>query len=481
MTNWSIPWDKGELAGFKGPRTWQTQILSDIKHHYEDEAKRYMPCRIAVRSGHGIGKSALVGLISNWGIGTCVDARLLITANTDTQLRTRTSPEVGLWMRRSIMGEIFDTDTMSIRIKDKDHAPNWRLDFQPWSIQNPVSIQGLHNLRKRILIVFDEASGIPDIIWEGIMGATIGADTEVIWLAFGNPNKIAGANYFHDIWGKYRKMWTRYSIDARDVEDTNKELIAEWLEVYGEESDFFKVRVRGLPPKASAMQLFPEPLIDKAIANPAKSFPNDAYVWGLDIARFGGDRTVLFKRRGFDGKTHEIKWWDDIDSMDLIGYMNQQLKDDPCDHLFLDMGNTGGAIYDGLVKLGNTNVTGVWFGSKPDGNVDGVVVLNKRAEMYLRGKSWLGNPLASLPPIDDLRADLLNINYGYAGDQVSTMLERKEDLRKRNLPSPDFSDAWALTFAYGVMSKAMQAEATNTGSGADNLNPAMDDWDPQQL
>jgi hypothetical protein len=475
---WSKRWGEGELADMTGPREWQANINKIIGDHLQSE-RRHQPLRINVTSGHGIGKSAEIGMLVDWALSTCIDSRVLITANTDTQLRTRTSPEVGIWMRRSISKAFFDVSVMSIKAKAKDHVETWRADFQPWSVHNPVAFQGLHNRRKRLVVIMDEAAGIPDVIWEAINGALTDEDTEIIVLAFGNPNKVKGANWFHETWGRFRHMWVNIRIDSRDVEGTNKQLFQDWLEAYGEESDFFKVRVRGMPPKASSTQLFPVDLIDKCMATDPQSFPHDNYVWGLDIARLGGDRTVLHKRRGFDGRTHKMFSWDETNTTDLIGWLNRELHEDPCDQLFLDLGNTGGAVYDALIKLGHTNVTGVWFGGKPDGTVEGIIVLNKRAEMYHRAKAWMQNPMASLPVLDELKTDLENIEYGFAGDQTSLMLERKEDMRKRGLASPDFSDAFALTFAYPVVKKEEpKGRAHKTGREG---HMQTEGWDPQEF
>jgi hypothetical protein len=124
------------------------------------------------------------------------------------------------------------------------------------------------------------------------------------------------------------------------------------------------------------------------------------------------------------------------------------------DACFVDMGSTGASVYDYLHKLGFDQVIGVWFGGKPDGPVEGIVVLNKRTEMYLRGREWLRNPLACISTNAQLEHDLTSVEYGYYGDQTTTMIERKADMKKRDGGgSPDFGDAWALTFAYPVFAR----------------------------
>ena len=92
-------WGHGELADYDGPRDWQAEMLAEIRDHLQNPATRHQPLMIARASGHGIGKSAGIGMVVNWAISTCEDTKVVITANTDTQLRTKTAPEVGKWQR----------------------------------------------------------------------------------------------------------------------------------------------------------------------------------------------------------------------------------------------------------------------------------------------------------------------------------------------------------------------------------------------
>jgi len=478
--DWSyfaFPWgEEGtHLEMSDGPREWQDEINGYIQQQLDDPNTRHNPIRIAVRSGHGIGKSAEVGILTNWGMSTCVDARIVITANTDGQLRSKTSPEVGKWFNMSVTSNAFDKEVSIIRSKLKDHAQNWKLEYIPWSERNPEAFQGLHNLYKRIIVVMDEASAIPDIIWETIEGALTDEHTQIIWIAFGNPTRNNGR--FAECWGKHRKLWKTWSIDSRTVPGTNKELIQQWEDTYGADSDFFKVRVRGLPPRVSTMQLIGTDLVERAKENTAQSFIVDPVIWGLDIARFGDDRTVLAIRQGFDARTHKMFAFDNVSTPDLVGWLGEKINSEHPDAVFIDMGNTGGAVFDLLQKLGHDCVIPVWFGSKPDGDIDGIRVLNKRTEMYLRARSWLQNPMAAIPHTQELTDDLINVQYGYYGDQVTMMLEKKDDMKARGLASPDFGDAFALTFAYAVQPKNKIAKHLRERAGAQHIEQIKTDYD----
>ena len=161
----AFPWGYEDLSDSDGPRPWQQEVMGLIGSHLENSETRHKPCQIAVRSGHGIGKSALVGMVISWALSTCEDCRVIVTANTKSQLDTKTVPEVGKWLRRAVNASWWDVAATSVKAK-QGNAQTWRADFIPWSDQNPQAFAGLHNKGKRILIVLDEASGIDDIIWE---------------------------------------------------------------------------------------------------------------------------------------------------------------------------------------------------------------------------------------------------------------------------------------------------------------------------
>ena len=115
-------WGEGELAEYDGPRGWQREAFAQIRDHLQDPAARFQPLMLARASGHGIGKSAFIGMVTNWALSTCDDCKVVITANTDNQLRTKTSPEVGKWARLSITSSWFDINATSIATKDPGHS-----------------------------------------------------------------------------------------------------------------------------------------------------------------------------------------------------------------------------------------------------------------------------------------------------------------------------------------------------------------------
>lgn len=157
--------DGTELAHATGPRQWQADAFREIGEHLQNPATRHQPLMIARASGHGIGKSAFISMLINWGMSTCEDCKVVVTANTDNQLRTKTWPEIIKWSNLAINKDWFTCTATAMYSNDPGHDKRWRADAIPWSEHNTEAFAGLHNERKRIIVVFDEASILP--IWCG--------------------------------------------------------------------------------------------------------------------------------------------------------------------------------------------------------------------------------------------------------------------------------------------------------------------------
>src|ERR1700722_2336601 len=187
FTMYAYEWGVGDLEGSEGPYEWQKKQFEIIREHLSNPKTANQPCRIAVASGNGIGKSAFVAMPPNWGLSTHEDCKIVITAGTGVQLQTKTQPELSKWFRLSINSHWFDVKAKSITIKDPKHEDTWRADLITWDEKNPDAFSGLHNKRKRIILIFDEASAIAAIIWLRAQKALTDEDTEIIWVALGNP------------------------------------------------------------------------------------------------------------------------------------------------------------------------------------------------------------------------------------------------------------------------------------------------------
>ena len=452
----AFPCGEGELVDHPGPDQWQKDVLTHIRDSVLNPADAI---RQAVASGHGIGKSALVSWIVLWALATRVDTRGIVTANTEAQLRTKTWPELAKWHRLCLCRHWFIYNAQSLHSADPTHEQTWRMDATPWSKANPAAFAGLHNQGNRVVLVFDEASEIDDAIWEVAEGAMTDADTEILWLAFGNPTRNTGR--FRECFGRFRHRWTTAQVDSRSARLTNKTIISQWISDYGEDSDFVRVRVKGQFPRAGSMQLIPLDSVEAATIRIPEVTPFDSLVMGVDVARFGDDQSVICFRRGRNAQIIPIERYRGMDTMQLAARVaNLILRHQP-DAVFVDETGVGGGVVDRLRQLGNS-IIGVNFGGKPDGAVDGELVANKRAEMWCRLRAWLMSG-GAIPNDPELINDLIGVDYGYTIHN-EILLEKKDDMKKRGLASPDAGDALALTFAYPVTRAA-------------NLNGRGVEWD----
>jgi hypothetical protein len=442
-TDYAFRWGKGELEG-EAPRTWQRKVNRIIRDHLQNPKTRFMPLLIAVASGHGIGKSAEMGMLSNWALSTCEDCKIVLTANTKAQLITKTMPEISKWFRRSITRDWFDVQTMSIKSLAKGHQDAWRMDAIPWSVNNTEAFAGLHNKRKRIILLFDEGSAIDDKVWEVAEGALTDEETEIIWVVFGNPTRAIGR--FRECFRKFRHRWVHLQIDSREVEGTNKQLIAEWEKDHGVDSDFFKIRVRGIFPSQSAKQFISEADADAALG---RHLRDEQYNWApkiltLDPAWEGDDEMVFGLRQGLAFKIlHRMAKNDnDVHVANQLARFEDEHK---ADAVFID-GGYGTGIYS-AGKTMHRSWQLVWFSEKPFDEG----CLNKRAEMWKDMRDWL-KAGGAIPNDPQLHSELTSVETVPRLDGKLQLMAKK-DMKKLGLPSPNRADALALSFAYPVTAK----------------------------
>lgn len=444
----AYPWGEPGtlLENMEGPDEWQIQILKDIGEQLKKGKDLQTAIQEAVASGHGIGKSALISWLIHFAISTHENTRGVVTANTEGQLRTKTWPELSKWHNMFIAKELFTYTATAIFCSDKDYEKTWRIDAIPWSKNSPESFAGLHNQGNRILVLFDEASAIDDVIWEVTEGALTDANTEIIWCAFGNPTRNSGR--FRECFRKYRKFWNTYQIDSRTVKISNKAKIEEWLEAYGEDSDFFKVRVRGVFPSASDLQFISTEIADKAQKQVYKQgqFDHLPVIIGVDPAWTGSDSLEIVMRQGYYMKSLASipKNDDDWRMAQLIAQFEDEYK---ADAVFIDMGY-GTGIYSIGKQLGRK-----WRLIEFGGKSNDPVYLNMRAYMWGQMKEWLREG-GSIPPNDQALYDDIVGPEAIIDKNGRIQLESKKDMKDRGLPSPNKGDALALTFAARVVKKS---------------------------
>jgi hypothetical protein len=442
----AFDWGVGPLLSFPdGPDQWQRDILTEIGKKLHAGISATEAVQIAVASGHGIGKSALVAWLIEWAMSTCEDCKGVVTANTENQLKTKTWAELAKWHRLCITEHWFKLTATALFAKDPAHEKTWRIDMVAWSENNTEAFAGMHNLGKRILLIYDEASAVSDRIWEVSEGALTDSDTEILWCCFGNPTQNTGR--FRECFGKFKHRWITRQIDSRTVKISNKVQIDKWILDYGEDSDFVRVRVRGVFPSTSANALFGPEECDESSAReyPLGSQDHAAIILGVDVARQGDDSSAIVKRQG--KVAWPIRMMKIPDTMLVASQVAQEMDATRADACFVDeSGGYGAGVVDALRQI-NRDPIGVQFGGK----ATDARYFNKRSEMYFELSKWI-KAGGKLPDDPELKEELCATTYSFQGDKFR--LCSKDDIKEVIGRSPDKADALILTFAYPVSPKS---------------------------
>jgi len=433
-----------------GPDVWACEVMIEVGN--EVRARGFNgtdpvdAIREAIASGHGIGKSAFVAWLVDWIMSTRPHANGVVTANTAPQLESKTWAEIAKWTGKCITGHWFDVTTGrgAMRMRHKQHPDSWKCVAQTCDETNSEAFAGLHAAGSSPFVIMDESSAVPDKISEVAEGGM--TDGEPFFFKFGNPTRNTGA--FKDCFGKMRHRWKTRQIDSREVQVTNKSQINKWVEDYGIDSDFVKVRVRGMFPSASAKQFISVEDVDRALG---KHLRTDQYsfapvILSCDPAWTGDDELVIGKRQGLAFTILRViaKNDNDFEIATLIAQLEDEHK---ADAVFID-GGFGTGIYSAGQTMGRDWQL-VWFNSKSTN----AGCINKRAEMWLSIREWL-KAGGAIPDDKVLYSDLIGPETIFRKDG-KIQLESKEDMRRRGQPSPGRGDALGLTFAFPVTKKRL--------------------------
>jgi len=475
---WAFDWDYDELEGFVGADTWQIDLLEDVGEKCIENAFNGVTpvdaIREAIASGHGIGKSALVAWLILWIMSTRPRAKGIVTANTGEQLKTKTWGELAKWKERCITGHWFELNSGkgSLSMYHKAYPESWRVDAQTCREENSEAFAGLHCANSTPFYIFDEASAVPDKIWEVAEGGL--TDGEPMIFAFGNPTRNTGA--FKKCFAASSR-WTTSQVDSRTAKMTNKKLIDEWINDWGEDSDFVRVRVLGRFPRAGDMQFIPGDIVFDAMKRDVGRYlPDDPLICSVDVARGGEDNCMIGFRRGKDAKsegTYRIPGDKSRDSMVVVAKLVEVFNRHKPDVIFVDETGIGGPIVDRIRQLGY-NVFGVNFGGKAD---DEKHYVNKTAEMAFRCREWLmaGGAIPDDPQLEEE----LTIREFWHNDKDQLVLERKPDLKKRLGVSPDWADQFYLLFAHEVAPLEVDRGSDDVAPHArEYANRQINDYDP---
>ncbi len=470
----AYPWgEPGELALETGPDENQIEFLTalgdEVKKRRFDGHNTVMPIRMAETSGHGTGKSAMGAWIANWIMSTRPMSIGTVTAGTANQLETRTWAAIQQWTKLCITAHWWEVQSRGIYAKPEILSPgqtpeSWCLTAQTCKEENAQSFAGQHARTSTSWYLFDEASTVPDGIWKVAYGGL--TDGSPIMIAWGQPERNTG-EFYRVCFGDQRDRWNVRTVDSRKSRFTNKELIEEWRQDYGEDSDWYKVRVLGLPPSASELQFIDSARIDKAKKNEAQPLDDEPLIAGFDVSGGGKAWNVIRFRRGSDARSIppvRITGEAGRDRQLLVAKAAQILRDPALKvaMMFVDSA-FGSPIVERLHSMGFTNVEEIVFGATPPDSHQA----NMRAYMWNQMKDWL--PKGAIDK-DDTRLHTDFVAPGYhLNTKAQLVIESKESMQKRGIASPDDGDALALTFAAPVAPPPKRRERAGYGYGNTDL------------
>lgn len=454
------PWGEKTLADGSfnplynrtGPEPWQKRLLVSIGNHVRENDARIMITldplvwRSARSSGHGVGKSALVCWLIHWVMGTRAMARGVVTANTQKQLEDKTWPELAKWHKLFLLKRWFMwmATSYSSALVPEAERKNYMITAMTVGEDNVEAFQGLHNASSTILMIFDEASGIHPKIWEAAIGAT--TDGEVFFLVFGNPTQPTGE--FADCFDKHSRLYDTEFVDSRDVSHTNKQALADIIEIYGADSDEARVRVYGQFPHQAYNEFIGKDLARAAQSRDLFPDPGAALIMAVDVARFGGDEIVISYRQGRDGRSRKRRVFKNLSTVQLTAIIVKEYQIHHPDAVVVEAPGGGDGVIDQLREIHHMKVVEFWPGAQAS---DQARFYRKRDEVWSLCKDWLVDN-GCIDDDEEFFNQLTGLQYGYDRFEQKLKMESKELYKARtDEHSPDRADSFVLTFAVNVL------------------------------
>lgn len=375
--------------------------------------------------------SCLVAIVILYCMNTMPHLNGIVTANTEDQLKTKTFYELNKWYDMMITKHWFKCT--GDKIYHLKYPKTWFCAAVNWSEDRTEAFAGQH--AENVLVIYDEASAIPDSVWEVSEGAmtTPGA----IWLAFGNPTRNDGR--FYDCFES--KYWNTMRVDSRTCKMTNKKQLAIWEEEYGEDSDFFRVRVRGLPPSKGDDYFFSAEDLRQSYARivPRSLWEDYPMVLGVDVAGGGGDSTVISYRKGKCEVKH-FKKLDKLNEIEVAKIVRKEIERNNAKYCCIDTVGIGHAVSVMLKDWGYDNIVVDVDARAVSSNKE--LWGNTRAELHDRARKWIKE--GHLEQDDERHKQFMSLGYDYGSARSKNsalFITSKTKLKK----SPDMSDSFVLT------------------------------------
>lgn len=479
---YAFPWGRANtpLANFKGPKKWQAEELMKIRDHIAANRERMargekpLIYKCAIASGRGIGKSAFVAMVVIWFISCIPGGSSIISANTDTQLTSKTFGEIGKWLTLAVNGFFFDRTQKKITPTEwyaqqlrqalSIDSGKYYAEGILWNPDNADAFAGEHS-SIGMLLVFDEASGIPQPIFSVSDGFFTDLTLYRFWFCFSNPRKNTGP--FFELFHAHRAFWQTRQIDSRTIEGLDTSVYDEIISKNGEDSDTARVEVKGQFPNQGDHQFISRAVISEAQARQLDRYDDHAaLVMGVDPARFGDDSTVIRLRRGRDARSYPVTELKGLDNMKVANTVADLIEKFQPDGVFIDSG-AGAGVIDRLKERGY-KVFEVGFGTESSDKK----WEDHRTEMWGRMRDWLAGSMIDNSQF--LADDLAGPEYEFKGAEDRIKLESKDKMRKRGIASPNHADALCLTFHLTIPRHDNKLSRKNPARAAKRVAAGMD-------
>jgi phage terminase large subunit len=416
------------------PLPWQKNFLTALER---DD-------RVAAKSAHGVGKSTTLAGAALWFISTRFPCKVPVTAPTLHQLEDVFWAELAALFNRMPVPLRSQFELTQERLYMKARPKEAFVVARTARKEQPEALQGFHS--EHLLFLIDEASGIPDAVFEVAEGALSTPGAKVGMGA--NPTRTSG--YFFDTFHKSRSLWTTMTVSGWDLQGTplwNAKMEENLRIRYGADSNAYRIRWLGEFPTGEDDAVIPLHLVESSIARDIGGYQDAAVVWGLDVARFGDDRSVLCKRQGRK-VLEKLQTWRDKDSTQLAGLVTAEYRATPHNkrprEIFVDVIGVGAGVCDRLRENG-LPAYAVNVAESPAMRDK---YFRLRDELWWTAREWFEERGGSLPDDDELVAELTTPKYEILGSG-KVRVESKDDVKRRLLEkkSPDKADAFILTFA----------------------------------
>ncbi|KYC94378.1 hypothetical protein B4102_3599 [Heyndrickxia sporothermodurans] len=425
------------------PDKWQRKVLYDLANN---------PF-VSVRSGQGVGKTGLEAVVVIWYLCCRPSPKVICTAPTRQQLNDVLWAEIAKWLESSMVKNFLKwTKTKVYMIGNEER---WFATAR--TATKPENMQGFHE--EYMLFVVDEASGVADNIMEAILGTLSGAENKL--LMCGNPTRTSGV--FYDSHHKDRVDYKTHKVSSWDSPRASKENIERLIRKYGKDSDVVRVRVYGEFPKSEPDVFIPLEMAEMATESVIEPYGEELHL-GVDVARYGDDETVIAPRIG--GKIFDLRTYNKQSTTETTGRIIEAARYFYSEYSIrhvkvkIDDDGVGGGVTDQLHEIVAQEHFPFTIEVIPVGNGrtanDEEHYENRGTEMWASIRDRLQDNLSAymqgekasvqLPNDEKLISQLTTRKYKMTS-KGRIMLERKEDMKKRGLDSPDRADAVALAFA----------------------------------